>query len=473
MPRNSSLYDISAARPSPHTSPLALLQRSRPKLPNDASPELTAFTEAPCEIHSDDIALPIAMASTEGVVAVISVGGGLDRDPTMFIQRLSPIPDAKYNVFGTAWPSVGLANVATELRVDRLRKLAWTADSKRIKSYRWFQTTKRAGWRHTLRSAGFEHAMLLRGTGEAARVLRSGRRGMAIWDVETLSTHGERGQDIVGKESLSETLDSYRDIEDSVKLSKGSPPTLTLDQESVTKITVAQNHPGGGSQILASNSACPSFLGHKKTVKHIATTAGAQEGNGDPNGFVTTSADGLVRLYDVRQPTPRATIHETKDDLLSVLYEYIAGQPFIIYGTMNSQQIQVWDVRNRAPLYELFHRKQLLTQCDNMDRNGNVRNYRWAKIGRHGQEWLGSDAIPAEQEHDEDSEEDDDDDDDDGFDDYRPGWPNDAWHSETTFGVAFDAGEYRIFRYQFKTNADPKILPKYGQGRPRGGNYRL
>jgi len=41
-------------------------------------------------------------------------------------------------------------------------------------------------------------------------------------------------------------------------------------------------------------------------------------------------------------------------------------------------------------------------------------------------------------------------------------WPMKAFHAENYFGYTFDAGDHRIYRYQFKADADTSIVPPYG-----------
>ncbi|KAF7318355.1 WD40 repeat-containing protein [Mycena chlorophos] len=480
----------SNCRPSPHTSPLAKFNHTRPVLPADASPELTAFAEGRCEIVSDDIPPAIAIFVTKtnpSVVAVIGRGGARDCDPNLCIQRVAPFPNAKPGwSFGTDWPRVGLANVATELCVDdheSERRLVWVADDRRAKSYRWSISDKgdvQSHPVHTLRTKGFDNALFL--SHDGSRIMRSGRSGMAVWDVDALKTHGQGGYEIVGKERLAEAHHTSRDVYENVELSGGAMPSRLVEHESFAKITVAKAHPAGGSQILAgyatggvagldlqTQQVGTTFHQRGQKINTIATSAS------DPNAFVTASGDGVVRLYDARESTPKAIIKEGDGNLNCAIYEDIGGHPYIILGTHNSQLIRVWDVRNRAPIYKLATGNNsvaalawdapsqtlvAVTHCPHFD----GYDYRWAKIGRHGEEWVGGDRDGDED--GEDYEEDEDE-----YDETSFGWPKNAHHKETAFDVAFDCGDHRIFRYQFKHDANPKVLPKYGEGRPRSGYY--
>ena len=60
-------------------------------------------------------------------------------------------------------------------------------------------------------------------------------------------------------------------------------------------------------------------------------------------------------------------------------------------------------------------------------------------------------------EHDSAEEEEDDE-----FDDDELNWPSKAYHNEDAFGYIFDSGALRLFRYQFKDQANPKIVPGCG-----------
>ncbi|KAJ7199236.1 WD40 repeat-like protein, partial [Mycena pura] len=481
-----------AARPSEHTTPLARFSKTRLRLPTNASPELTAFAEARCEILSDDMCLPTSMGIADDVVVVIGAGGWKQRSPTLLIERLDRVSTG-YAPFGTLHPGVGLAEVANELCLDSSRKLMYVADSSRVKSYAWNYdgedgTTLPV---HTLDSHGFEDALFLRNNG--AKIMRSGTKGLAIWDIDGLPTHGEDGEDRVGKKL--KNIDTMRDDDEAeeIERSSGAPPTQTLSAPPITRITVAKNHPSNQAQILAMHRSvfgrdynvvsvdletqqiAMRFLGHSASPSCIATNST------DPNGFVTAAFDGGVRLYDVRQPTPRFAIDHGDEKLCTALYESIGGQPFIIYGTDKSEQIKVWDVRSRKPMYELAtgntavrslawdaRRQTLLaaTECIYRDRVGNVHDYRPAKIGSHGREWLGDGDAHGEHEgedKDEDWEDEDEDEDEDDEDDEERWWPDRAWHAETSFGVALDCADHMLFRYQFKSDADPKVLPEYGQ----------
>lgn len=141
-----------------------------------------------------------------------------------------------------------------------------------------------------------------------------------------------------------------------------------------------------------------------------------------------------------------------------------------------------WD-EGRTTLYAA-------TECSYMDRLGNHHEYRPAKVPKlqrdaERQEWRKS--MGAAYEPDEDEDEDMDDDEDDEDDDEERCWPVSAYHAEDHFGFMFDSGDHRLcessrpsscclntdlktapVRYAFKENADPKVLPPYGDARTEG-----
>ncbi|SJL13498.1 uncharacterized protein ARMOST_16942 [Armillaria ostoyae] len=86
------------------------------------------------------------------------------------------------------------------------------------------------------------------------------------------------------------------------------------------------------------------------------------------------------------------------------------------------------------------------TECEYVDCDGRPFGYRWANVP--------SDLDSTEEQKQEDNNT--------SEADVRlqppQCWPKRAYHAEDYFGHAFDAGEHRILRYQFKSNANPRIL---------------
>ena len=136
----------------------------------------------------------------------------------------------------------------------------------------------------------------------------------------------------------------------------------------------------------------------------------------------------------------------------------------VFSGGEKSQSIKLWDIRNKRTVYELAtgnnevtslawdaSRNTLFaaTECTYVDRLGSRHGYRYAKIPstphNSGTQGECHTDPEARDEEDEDIEIDDDDDDDwvdepdEGY-----GWPEQAFHDESSFGYAFDSGEHRI-----------------------------
>ena len=128
----------------------------------------------------------------------------------------------------------------------------------------------------------------------------------------------------------------------------------------------------------------------------------------------------------------------------------------VFTGGDRSQSIKTWDVRARAMVYELAtgnnavralswdEKRNALyaaTECDYMDRLGYYHGYRRARIPK----WARLDPAGT----DDDGEEDMDDEeyDSDDYDDDGENWPKNAYHSEDSFGYAFDAGEHTLCEY--------------------------
>ncbi len=128
-------------------------------------------------------------------------------------------------------------------------------------------------------------------------------------------------------------------------------------------------------------------------------------------------------------------------------------------GGDRSQSIKAWDIRARAMVYELATGNNAVralswdakrnalyaaAECDYMDRNGYHHGYRRARIPKWAQ------LYPQEAGEDDDDDDDDDMDDeeyDSDDDDGEENWPENAYHSEDSFGYAYDAGEHTLRQF--------------------------
>ncbi|KAI0042972.1 WD40 repeat-like protein [Auriscalpium vulgare] len=467
-------YDPSS-KPSANTTPLARFVSNRPEIPESASPALRAFAEARCEIMLDNLTVPINVQLAGNMLAVQGAGGWKNRDPMLHLYLLDDPEDDGFGTFESV--EVGLDDVARHMEMDASRSLVYVSDGSRIKSYRWNVTEGRNALAvHTLNASGFKGPLALRDNG--AKLIASGSSGLAVWDVDTLPTHGTKGNKIVGKKRRADYIDSWRDNDDNnIELSTGAPPTQRSSASALSKIKQWAMSPGGGNEMivtydeqyfvsrvdLQTEQIVGRYIGHGA---HVASIRTSQE---DPHAFVTAANDGIVRLYDVRQPVPVLAIEHSTEFINDALFEHIGGQPFIIFGGTQTQQVKVWDARAKLPLYELSTgnnevnglawdaQRQTLyaaTECEHVDRMGRHHGYRRAKLPkppRHSRDDDGDDDM-------EEDEEDEDDWDGDG----ENNWPEQAYHSETSFGHLLDSAEHRLYRYAFKTDADIDLRPASG-----------
>ncbi|KAG9082197.1 hypothetical protein FRC06_005171 [Ceratobasidium sp. 370] len=191
------------------------------------------------------------------------------------------------------------------------------------------------------------------------------------------------------------------------------------------------------------------YLGHGGMINDLSVS------EGDPRVFLTACDDGYARLFDLRIPLPTLTFDACQ--LNEACDAAVLAYPDGIPSTGKAEQIKMWDVRARTPVYELATGNNQVeslawdsdrnclyaaTECSYQDRLGYRRGYRGAR------------RRPIVDPEDEDYDPDD-------FDE-EAAWPKDAWHYENYFGYPFDAGNHRIYRYAFKENPDSSIVPRNG-----------
>lgn len=327
---SASAYDASS-KPSPNSTPLARFNSGRPPIPTSSPLALRAFSEARCEIKSNDLPLAINMGISGSVLAVQGVGGYKNREPTLYLYNI-----ASPEHFWSLQVDVGLSGIAYHMQMDGERKLVYVADENRVKSYWWnFDDDKGAESMavHTLESSAFRGAMALRENG--SKLLRSGYNGIIIWDIGTLQTHGKHGEDIVGNATDPEFLDTWRDDREEIELSTGSPPTQNVTAPALAKIAQWVENPSESKEMivaykeqygvvrinLETQQVVSRYVGHGAHVNRIRTSAA------DAHSFVTAANDGVVRLYDVRMPAPILAVEHNREFINSCLYEHIGGQP--------------------------------------------------------------------------------------------------------------------------------------------------
>lgn len=152
------------------------------------------------------------------------------------------------------------------------------------------------------------------------KVLRGGKGQIGVWNVDTLSTHGPKGSQTIGKKISTEG--SWRDEDDYIEDSAGSSTTATVkvSAPSGTSIDVAcwNSSPANSNVMISSmdkmyscygidlksaGKVAMSFLSHGGHITGFSTSIA-----NDPSAFLTSSRDGIARLYDVREPLPALSI---------------------------------------------------------------------------------------------------------------------------------------------------------------------
>ncbi|THH34104.1 hypothetical protein EUX98_g17 [Antrodiella citrinella] len=477
-------------KPHPDSSPLARYRN----VPNftPPSPLAQAVAQARFSTTSTRIDTPvnIRLPQNSACLALIGAGGYKNRDPELSYFLLDETDD--YGFCKEVSIPCGLLEVAYQIDMDPTRKLIYVADSDRIKSY-WYDG-KKHGAKHTLNPKGDGPIMLVE---NGSKLLRAGRSGVDMWNVDTLPDHGPDGRKKIGKGKVS-IEDSWRDEEAYVEPSTGTaahasvslhadaiqPTTWSLLPNGHMIVSPKNKYSCWTADLESGLKPVTKFIGHGGPVSGFSTSPQ------DPNSFLTSSDDGLARLFDIRQPLPSISFDcgSSSERLRSALYVYVEGLPLVITGGMKSECITVWEPRMKTALYTLATgnnsvsslawdapRSTLFaaTECEYMDRLGYHHDYRPAKIPRSPYnktafgEWYG------EKEHSDDDEnmEDEDDADDEDEDDDEHFWPERAYHDEDAFGYTFDSGDHRLFRYKFGVDVDSKEVPEYGDARPSNGDW--
>ncbi|KAF8598053.1 hypothetical protein BDV93DRAFT_610081 [Ceratobasidium sp. AG-I] len=396
----------------------------------------------------------------------------------------------EYGFAETRYLEPGLVGIPHSMTIDASRKLLLVGDKKRVKSYAWaspsgeFYPDKPLPT-HTLDSADFIGAMTVLPNGT---IVRAGDGEAAVWDINSLPTHGPKGKRRIGNRINIQNV--WRDDPEAIERSSGSVPTSRIkfvDQPTLSPGTW-ESLPQAPSTMICSTrcGSTPEYwclsidLAHGgKTVAryigHGGIMGDLSVSDGDPNVFLTGCTDGFARLFDVRRPLPVCTfdVCARREACNSVALGHPDGIPIAFTGTGKTQHVTAWDIRARAAIYELStgnnevnalawdpKRNTLFaaTECSYMDTAGFRHGYR---PGTKCEMNLGKPSTQNQnRKHEEEEEEDGDDDD-----DYERCWPDLAWHFEDYYEYPFDSGNHRVFRYAFKENPDTSILPEYGDVR--------
>ena len=120
--------------------------------------------------------------------------------------------------------------------------------------------------------------------------------------------------------------------------------------------------------------------------------------------------------------------------------------------------MKMWDIRAEECVYELSTGNNAVTglawdgtrsalyvatECRYLNRMGLRTGYRRARIPK----WARLDLAGADTGDDGEEDRDDEEYDSDDYDDDGENWPKNAYHSEDSFGYAFDAGEHTLREY--------------------------
>jgi len=473
----------SLSKPHPSTTPLVRFKSQGRHSATSATPAAQTICQARCEVSSIETNRPAAHlvvgAKSRGL-AIIGCGGWKERDPQLAVLLLrDEDPDDEDDLEPPIDFAVGLRSTGHHGAVDDDRNLVFMADDERIKSYSW--TDKLPV--HTLKSDGFEGPIVI--TSDGSRIIRSGKNQAAVWKIDDLETHGESGEDRIGKGRIS-IEDTWRDEPgENIERSTGSKPHSTIEFQygdtGLKGVPRVWHLRPGTSQVLSgfvSSSRCAlldlesgkvasQYLGHSEEISHFSTSPG------DPSLFLTTAQDALVRLYDYRHPLPVLSIDMASDErITAAVLCHPDSTPLVFTGGTRSEQICLWDLRAKSIVYELatgnniveslawdaeYHTLYALTDCTNQTRMGDHMGYRKYRDPSKKAKSARDNADKMDEDDDSGEEEDFDDDDDE-----EQCWPEKAAHDEGYFGYDFDCGEPRLLRYKFKADADPTEVPIYG-----------
>ncbi|KAJ7593523.1 WD40-repeat-containing domain protein [Mycena floridula] len=464
-------------RPHPESTLLSRFCHSEAPSWSATTPLATTIYEARCGITSKEIDLPINLHASRSNSCYVmpAMGGYKHRCP--ILHYFLP-GDGKVKTI-----RVALADVAYDVGTDEDRKLIFTGDHSRIKSYSW-EDRRRV---HTMDSSSHKGAMIALPNG---RLFRAGKGSAAIWNLDTQPTHGETGKTQIGEKIKLD--ESWRDDPENIERSSGSPfdATITFDDEKWAP-NILHLHPSQSNVVLSSsrgrdtkNFSCIAMdLEHSKFVNryvgHGAEISGySTDAVTEPNMFATACMDGYARLYDVRQCLPVLTFEagcKTEDMCTSVALIHPDGIPTLFAGTESGEAIKMFDIRAKAMIYELATgncavsglawnaEQQTLysaAHCRYVGRMGDYFDYRKVKKIKESREEDEDEDMEDEDENDEDEDEDEDDEEEDF--ELRC-WPKKSSHDERYFGHVFDAGSNRIFQYKFNDSLGPEpALPTYG-----------
>ncbi|CUA74739.1 Myosin heavy chain kinase B [Rhizoctonia solani] len=479
----------------PKSSNLARFRSNIPVLtPALDKPLAASILDARCEVSSSSrTANPIGFVKSTGntCLALLAMGGYKNHEPALeYLILDQPLaPAVNFPTLHCFDP--GLARIAFHGAIDETRRLIFVGDDVRVKSYEWGspsgETHEELFPVHTLNTKPSGGPMTVLPNGS---LVRAGKGGASVFDLQTLPTHGPDGDKIIGKSINFRTM---RDDPYDVERSSGSIPTSHikfLDQPNLkphlwqplltapSTVVCVENAREAGKYScigidLEAEKSTSYYLGHGAVVSDFSVSAG------DPGLFLTACNDGLARLFDVRSPLPVVTFDACGHGEFceAAALAHPNSVPIVFTGACKAEQIKVWDVRARACVYELATGNNgvqslawdagnnclyAATDCRYMDRLGYHHDYRYAKVPK-------DQPLPGFEEEGEEY--------DDCYADkdyYKDGdrcWPKPACHKENYFGYLYDAGDDLILRYAFKEDPNLSVVPQYGNARPGRGYW--
>ncbi|QRW23502.1 WD40 domain-containing protein [Rhizoctonia solani] len=473
----------SAMKRHPKSTKLSRVRSNLPPLtPTNDKPWAASVLDARCEISSSRCSAPIRFLTSldSTCLALTGMGGYKNRSPALeyFILNKPLAPSTDFP--DRHWYEPKLAGVAFHGMIDEGRRLIFLGDDDRIKSYEWGSSTE--VYRdplpvHTLDTESCRGPMMGLPNGF---VVRAGKGNAGVYNIESLPTHGEDGDEIVGEEIDLDDFDTMRDDPEEIEPSSGSAPTSHIKFvdhpefkpntwqpliSSPSTVICAEYAREGGQYScigidLETGKTAMHYLGHGADISAFSVS------KTDPQLFLSACNDGFARLYDTRRPLPVVTFDACGQNEFceAAAFAHPDSIPIVFTGTHKAEQIKVWDVRARACVYELATGNNgvqslswdapnnclyAATECEYMDRLGYHHDYRPAKIPK---DQRGHMELEDEESDDEFSDR---------------CWPDKAWHKEGYFGYMFDCGDHRIIRYAFKEDPNPTVMPEYGDATAR------
>ncbi|KAG9105081.1 hypothetical protein FRC07_009652 [Ceratobasidium sp. 392] len=318
----------------PKSSPFARPRPNIPTLtPTVANPMAMSVYDARCEITSEQISSPTKLCLSQGnlCLALSAASEWQNRSPAFYYYLLDQIDET------TGFPNQHfeepeLASVALHIALDESRRLILMA-----KKYK-----DGALPTHTLdcSRANGPIAVLPNGT-----IVRAGSGRFAVWDIDSLETHGEDGEGVIGEESKDILKNTMRDDPEDIEVWSSSPNTsiiqfagqpnlcvagwVSLVQAPSTMICHSDNYDCDTVDLEHNGSLVSCYIGHGGTVKDLSVSTT------DPQVFLTACGDGFARLFDIRTPLSILTFDACQQN--EPCYAAVLAHPDGIPSTGNAE----------------------------------------------------------------------------------------------------------------------------------------